>query len=192
MLALACAALALLDVASRSWRVVATAFQVIAALGAAYPLLASSGARSAAAPTDAAEAARGAAAAARLYTMLAGAAAALHWVTAAALLRGGPAALRRLADDVASNGALRFLLWDSGGLALAALLLLAVEARDVAQFATSAARGLAGTVLLSPAAPLALWLAEREGRLAACAPADATAAPEGRPRRKRAPTPKVA
>jgi hypothetical protein len=50
VLALACAALALLDVASRSWRVVATAFQVIAALGAAYPLLASSGARSAPAP----------------------------------------------------------------------------------------------------------------------------------------------
>ena len=67
------------------------------------------------------------------------------------------------------------------------------QARDVAQFATSAARGLACAALLSPAAPLALWLAEREGRLAAPPPsADAAAAPEGRPRRKRAPTPKAA
>ena len=190
MLALACAALSLWDVDTRSWHAVATAFQFIAALGAAYPLLAFGDSD---ANCDAAEAARGAAAASRLYTMLAGAAAALHWATAAALLRGGTAtaaaaALRRLADDVAANGALRFLLLDFAGLALSGLLLVAVEAPGGAYFATSAARGLACAALLSPAAPLALWLAEREGRLKA----DAAAAPEGRPRRKRAPTPKVA
>lgn len=188
VLALACAALSLWDIDTRSWNAVTTAFQFIAALGAAYPLLASAGAG-----CDAAEAARGAAAASRLYTMLAGAATVLHWATAAALLRGGSAtaaaaALRRLVDDVAANGALRFLLLDFAGLALSGLLLVAVEAPGAAPFATSAARGLACAALLSPAAPLALWLAEREGRLMA----DAAAAPEGRPRRKRAPTPKVA
>ena len=196
-LALACAALSLWDIDTRSWQVVATAFQFVAALGAAYPLLSPAGA----APADAVEAARGAATASRLYTMLAGAATALHWATAAALLRGGTgtaafAALRRLADDVAGTGALRFLLCDFAGLALSGLLLCAVEAPGLAHFATSAARGIAAAALLSPATPLALWLAEREGRLASAAAAraaaDAAAAPEGRPRRKRAPTPKVA
>jgi hypothetical protein len=193
VVAVACAALTLWDVDTRSWRVAATAFQFIAALGILYPLL--GGGNASAPPADAAEAARGAAAAARLYTMLAGASAALYWAAAAALLHGGvhsaAPALRTLRDGVAGNGALRFLVLDFAGLAAAAVLFGAAEAPagwGVARGAKSALYAIAAAALLSPAAPLALALAEREGRLAAGGEAGV---PEGRLRRKRTPAPKA-
>lgn len=193
MVAAACAALALWDVDTRSWRVVATAFQLIAALGVLYPIL--GGGAASAPPADAAEAARGAAAAARLYMMLAGASAALYWAAAAAVLRGGvhtaAPALRSLRDGVAGNGALRFLALDCAGLAAAAVLLCAAEAPagwSVARAAKSALAAIVSAALLSPAAPLALALAAREGRLAAGGEAGV---PEGRLRRKRTPAPKA-
>ena len=167
---------------ARSWHIAATAFQFVAVLGVVY-LPAGCRAR-----VDGGEAAAGARAASRLYTLLAGAGAALYWLVALHVLRGGAAGatetLQRLRADVAASGALRFLLLDFAGLSLTALLLVAHEAPPAADAAAAVARGVAWAALLSPAAPLALWLAEREHR------ALAEAVPDGRPRlRKRAPTP---
>jgi hypothetical protein len=136
-------------VRSPAWRAATAAAQFIFVLGAAYlPLRA----------PRADEDTRGAAAATKLYTLLAGASATLYWLQLAACAAAPPTLA-----EFATNGAAAFLALDLAGLCCAALLLVRLEQGRWA----AALPGAAWGAVLSPGGALALYLAEREGRLAA-------------------------